>query len=99
MCKEKRYEIIKDYTNEEYRRITGVKRKTFEKMVEILSAAYKAKHQRRGRKSKLSIGNMLLATFGYLWEYRTYAHIEARYGLDESNIYHIAQSSELKTLW
>ncbi len=45
------------------------------------------KHRHRGRAPKLSIEDLLLATLEYLWEYRTYAHIVASYGIAESNIY------------
>ena len=79
--------MIKEYGDEKFRRITGVKRKTFDKMTEILQAAYNAKHKRRGRKPKLCIEDMLLAALGYLREYRTYAHIAASFCIDESNIY------------
>ncbi len=65
----------------------GVKRATFQKMVEILQGAYAEKHRRRGRIPKLSIEDQLLATLEYLREYRTYAHIAASYGIAESNIY------------
>lgn len=82
-----KYEIIKEYNDKQFRRITGVKRATFEKMVEILKKGYAEKHRRRGRKPKLSIENQLLATLEYLREYRTYAHIAANYGIAESNIY------------
>lgn len=82
-----KYETIKEYTEKQFRRITGVKRETFEKMVEILQKSYAQKHRRRGRKPKLSIEEQLLATLEYLREYRTYAHIAASYGIDESNIY------------
>jgi len=82
-----KYETIKDYTDEKFRRITGVKRTTFIKMVEILEKAYAAKHKRRGRKPKLCIEDMLLAALEYLREYRTYAHIAASFDLDESNMY------------
>jgi hypothetical protein len=82
-----KYEIIKDYSDEKFRRLTGVKKATFAKMTEILSKAYLAKHKRRGRTPKLSVEDMLLATLEYLREYRTYAHIAASFGLDESNAY------------
>jgi hypothetical protein len=82
-----KYEIIKEYPDAKFRRITGVKRATFGKMVEILQKAYAAKHKRRGRNPKLCIEEMLLATLEYLREYRTYAHIAASYGIDESNMY------------
>ena len=82
-----KYEIIKEYNDKQFRRITGVKRATFEKMLEILKKAYAEKHRRRGRKPKLSIEEQLLAALEYWREYRTYAHIAANYGIDESNIY------------
>ena len=82
-----KYEIIKEYNEKQFRRITGVKRATFNKMVEILKKSYAEKHRRRGRKPKLSIENQLLAALEYWREYRTYAHIAASYGIAESNIY------------
>ncbi len=82
-----KYEIIAEYSNTQFRRITEVKRATFEKMVEILQIAYAEKHRRRGRTPKLSIEDLLLATLEYLREYRTYVHIAASYGIAESNIY------------
>jgi len=82
-----KYEKIAEYSNTQFRRITGVKRETFQKMVEILREAYAQKHRRRGRTPKLSVENLLLAALEYLREYRTYAHIAASYGIAESNIY------------
>ena len=82
-----KYEKINEYNENKFRRITGVKRATFEKMVEILKKRYPEKHKRRGRKPKLSIENQLLAALEYWREYRTYAHIAASYGIAESNIY------------
>lgn len=82
-----KYENIKEYDEKQFRRITGVKRVTFNKMIEILKKSYAEKHKRRGRKPKLSIENQLLAALEYWREYRTYAHIAASYGIAESNIY------------
>lgn len=82
-----KYEIIKNYTDKQFRRISGVKRSTFKKMTQILKKSYEEKHKRRGRKPKLSIENQLLAALEYWREYRTYAHIAASYGIAESNIY------------
>ncbi len=82
-----KYEIIKEYEEKQLRRITGVKRATFNKMIEILNKSYAEKHRRRRRKPKLSIENQLLAALEYWREYRTYAHIVASYGIAESNIY------------
>lgn len=65
-----KYEKISEYSNTKFRRITGVKRATFDKMVEILRKGYTEKHRRRGRTPKLRIEDQLLATLEYLREYR-----------------------------
>lgn len=65
----------------------GIKRETFEKMLEILRVAYDKKHKRRGRKPKLSLEDQLLAALEYWREYRTYARIALDFGIDESNMY------------
>jgi len=80
-------ETLKTYSNTKFRRITGVKRLTFEKMTEILRPALARKLSKGGRKPSLSVEEMLLASLEYWREYRTYAHIAASYGIDESNIY------------
>lgn len=82
-----KYEMIKEYDEKKFRRITGVKKATFNQMIEILKKNYAEKHRRRGRKPKLSIENQLLAALEYWREYRTYAHIATSYGIAESNIY------------
>lgn len=82
-----KYEILANYSDEDFRRITGIKRNTFEKILKILTEAYKIKHAKGGRKSKLEVHDMLLASLEYWREYRTYAHIAASYGIDESNMF------------
>jgi len=84
-----KYETLTGYSDEKFRRITGVKRLTFEKMLEILRRGFALKHAKGGRKPKLPLEDMLLATLEYIREYRTYAHIAASYQIDESNIYRI----------
>ena len=87
-------EIVKSYSNTKFRRITGVKRATFEKMTEILIVAHVKKLSRGGRKPTLTVEEMLLAALEYWREYRTYAHIAASYGIDESNIYRTIKWTE-----
>lgn len=84
-----KYENIQEYSGEKFRRITGVKRETFTKMLEILRPAKAALTAMGGPKPKLTLENMLLAALEYLREYRTYAHIAASYGISESSIYRI----------
>jgi hypothetical protein len=84
-----KYENIKEYSNKRFRRITGVKRTTFDKMLEILRPAKEELTAKGGPKPKLGIEDMLLATLEYLREYRTYAHVAASYGVSESSIFRI----------
>lgn len=82
-----KYDQIKELPEEQFRRLTGVKRKTFEKMLEILREANQKKKARGGRKNKLSIENQLLMTLEYIREYRTYFHISKSYSVSESTAY------------
>jgi hypothetical protein len=82
-----KFEMVKDLDGEKFRRLTGVKRTTFERMTNILEEADRAKKVNGGRKNKLSIENMLLMTLEYIREYRTYFHISQSYGISESAAY------------
>ena len=78
---------IQGLTDDQFRRLTGIKRSTFHKMIEILTLADQKKKAKGGRKNKLSIENQLLMALEYLREYRTYFHIGKSYGISESSAY------------
>ena len=82
-----KYAGIKGLEDEKFRRLTGVKRTTFEKMVEILSDSDKKKRANGGRKPKLLIEDRLLMALEYIREYRTYFHVSQSYGVSESTCY------------
>ena len=84
---EVKFETVKELDDEKFRRLAGVKRSTFDKMVLILEESSKARKIHGGRKNKLSIENMLLMTLEYIREYRTYFHISQSYGVSESTAY------------
>jgi len=84
-----KYERLQNIRDEDFRRLTGVKRVTFNKMTEILNCAEAKKKSKGGRPSKLSIEDRLLAALEYIREYRTYFHIGASYGVSESVAYKI----------
>ena len=73
----------------EFRRLTGVKKQTHGKMLEILKTAQADKKALGGRENKLSLENMLLMALEYLREYRTYFHIGQNYGVSERYAYKI----------
>lgn len=82
-----KYEQIQELDDEKFRRLTGVKRNTFEKMFNILREADQKKKSKGGRKNKLSMGNQLLMALEYIREYRTYFHCGQSYGISESSAY------------
>lgn len=82
-----KFEKVKGLNDEKFRRLSGTKRTTFDKMVSILREADRMKKIKGGRKSKLSIEDMLLMTLEYLREYRTYFHISQSYNISESSAY------------
>ena len=84
-----KYETLKSYSNEQFRRITGVKRTTYEKMLKILRPKQREKLSKGGRKPTLALEEMLFAALEYWREYRTYAHIAASYGIHESNMHRL----------
>lgn len=82
-----KFENLKKLPEKQFRRITGVKPATFNKMVELVQEADKMKKAKGGRPNNLTVENRLLMALEYLREYRTYAHIGASYGLSESNAF------------
>lgn len=86
-----KYKTVSTLEEEAFRRLTGVKRATFNKMTEILRESNKAKKRKGGRNNKLPIEDMLLMALEYLREYRTYFHISQSYGVSESTAYKIVK--------
>lgn len=82
-----RYESLKEFKDEDFRRLTGIKRSTFEKMVEILKEAEKKKKNIGGKPNKLIVEERLLMALEYIREYRTYFHVAASYQISESACY------------
>ena len=69
-----------------FNRLIGVKKETFREIVNQLREPLKVKQSRGGRKPTLRLEDMLLATFSYLREYRTFEALAETYGIHESNM-------------
>lgn len=82
-----KFETVKGLDDEKFRRLTGVKRPTFDKMVGILRESIANRKINSGRKKKLSVENSLLMTLEYIREYRTYFHVSQSYCVSESSTY------------
>ena len=81
------YEQVQKLSDEQFRRLTGVKRETFLMMVEILKNEYEKRRQnhkyRGGRKPALSIENKLLLVFAYFREYSSMFHTTQKFRVGE----------------
>ncbi|OQX22461.1 MAG: hypothetical protein BWK80_30355 [Desulfobacteraceae bacterium IS3] len=80
-----KYENIKDRSDRDFKRLTGVRKVTFQKMVELAVIHEKERKKLPGRPMKLSYENQILMMLEYLREYRTYFRIAADCGISEAN--------------
>lgn len=69
-----------------FKRLTGVRRATFDKMVEVVGQhlALHRKHPTRGRPAKTSLEDQVLLLLMYYREYRTFLHTATAYRYSES---------------
>ena len=60
-----RYKKLKDFNDEEFRRLTGIMRTTFEKMVNILKEGELKKKEAGGKPNKLEMEDRVLMALEY----------------------------------
>ena len=77
-----RYETVKALKSEDFKRLTGVSREVYEKMLAIL----KRDLRDFGRPPKLNRADQLLMTLMYWREYRTEFHIGVTYEVSEATV-------------
>ena len=77
-----RYETIEHLRDPNFKRLTGVKRETFEQMLQVVEKRL----GNFGRPPKLSRADQLLLTLMYWREYRTEFHIAQSYGVSEATV-------------
>ena len=85
-----RYEQVKGLKDADFKRLTGVKRSIFEKMLEVVTEGRRA----FGRPPTLSRADELLMTLMYWREYRTQFHIGMTYGVSEATVCRTIQKVE-----
>jgi hypothetical protein len=85
-----RYDEIKERTDKDFKRLTGVEYKTFQQMVSVLETEMPS----FSRPPKLSRADQLLMTLMYWREYRTQIHIAQAYGISEATICRTIQKVE-----
>lgn len=82
---------------EQYQQAFGVKKETFDCMLELLEAEYVADHKQGGRPPKITVLERLVIMLQYYREYRTMRNIALDYGVSVSRIADAISWSE-KTL-
>ena len=82
-----KYETIEELKSVDFRRLTGITREIFTKMLTILEEAEKQKKRHGGKPNTLCMADRLLMALEYWREYRTYFHIANNYGISESTCY------------
>lgn len=87
--KQNKLEKAMEMDDIDFHRLCGFSKETMNKMVGILREAYVAKHKRRGRHSKLEVGDMLMLACKYWREYATYFSLANEYGIAESTAHDI----------
>jgi len=85
-----RYETIKHLKNADFKRLTGVQRETFERMLAVVEKGLRD----FGRPTKLSRADQLLMTLMYWREYRTEFHIAQSYGVSDATVCRTIQKVE-----
>ncbi len=88
-----RHDEVEGLSPGQFKRLTGVKRETFERMLSVLKQSEQQK-KRSGRPSKLFLADQLLLTLMYWREYRTQFHIAKSYGIHEANANRIIRKVE-----
>jgi hypothetical protein len=85
-----RYETVQKLNDEDFKRCTGVQRRTFDQMLAVVEAGLRD----FGRPPTLSRADQLLLTLMYWREYRTEFHIGLTYGVSESTVCRTIQKVE-----
>lgn len=79
------YSNLFRFSDADFKRLLGVSRPLFSKMIEIIQSAEQAK-KKSGRPHTLSIEDQVVLTFNYLRAYRTQIELAADFGIAESNV-------------
>ena len=78
---------VEEMPEDIFRRLMGVRKRTFVEMVSVLQTAEAQRKARGGKPNHLTVATRLVMTLEYWREYRTYLQIGHSYGVSESTAY------------
>jgi hypothetical protein len=85
--KRMKFAAAKKLSDYNFRRLVGVKRSTFDLMVEALKKLWKTKRRRGGPSPRLSLDDQILLTLSYWRNYGTYFETGSKFGVSESSAF------------
>jgi hypothetical protein len=90
------WEVVQQKSKGVFKRLTGVRRCTFDKMVQVVQqqTLAKRKHPTKGSPAKRSLEDQLLMLLMYYREYRTFLHTATTYGYSEAQAFRIIRRLE-----
>ena len=83
----KRYEKAMALKEKDFKQIIGVRKETYEEMLEEVRIAYAEKHKRRGRHSSLPLEDILFMTIKYWRQYVTQKELAFEYEVGEATVH------------
>jgi len=86
-----RWKTLKKKTNNEFRRITGIKKSTFLFLLKVLKPAWSILRNSGGPQPKLGLEDQLLLTLDYWRNYNTYLVTGANFNVSESRAWEITR--------
>ena len=94
-----RWQNTKILSNKQFRRVVGVKKTTFSKLIELLRPKWIIRRKSGGPKPKLGLENQLLLTLSYWRNYGTFLETGTKFGVSETLAWKICRWIEdnLKT--
>ena len=94
MAKTVKYSKVKNLTEQDFKRVVGVKKDTFKEMLKVVRKHYRDTKSKGGTSRSLSATDELLMMLEYYREYRTFKHIGCDYGVSESTAHYIVTKIE-----
>lgn len=84
-----RYEKANKLKETDFKQIIGIKKETYEVMLEELRVAYAEKHKRRGRHAKLSLEDQLFLSLKYWRQYVTQKELAFEFEVGEATAHDV----------
>lgn len=89
-----RFKQIEHFSSSQFQRATGVKRTTFDQMLQAIEDHLGERSHNRGRPARMSLEDQLLIMLMYYREYRTFLHISITYEISEAQCWRIVRKME-----